>query len=69
MESEWTWPEPPSTPRDVIAGHLRNWGKTLAYNTADTLLTELSVNGFRVVRFKKTVRKPLVFDPDGHPVR
>ena len=49
MELEWTWPDPPTTPRDVIAGHLRNWGKELAYGVADTLLTELSVRGFHVV--------------------
>lgn len=38
------------TPRDIIAGHMRNWGKTLAYGLADTLITELSIKGFHVVK-------------------
>lgn len=45
---QWTWPDPPATPRDIIAGHLRNWGRELAYGLADTLLAELAAGGFRV---------------------
>ena len=43
----------PKTPRDVIAaGHMRNWGwdQELAYNLADTLITELALQGFHITR-------------------
>mgnify|MGYP001608990324 CR=1 FL=1 len=44
----WTWPDPPKTPRDIIASHCRNWGPKLAYDFADTLLIELSAKGFSI---------------------
>ena len=47
---EWKWPDPPTEPRDILAGHCRNWGKSLAYNFADTLLLELAARGFSVVK-------------------
>ena len=46
----WTWPNPPETPRDVIAGHVRNWGRELAYDLADTLMAELTLRGFHITR-------------------
>jgi hypothetical protein len=49
-ERGWAWPDPPTTPREVIAGHLRSWGPKLAYDLADTLLIELACRGFSVTR-------------------
>lgn len=62
MTDAWQWPDPPITARDIIAGHCRNWGKTLAYELADTLLIELARGGFQVIHVKETTRKPFVFD-------
>jgi hypothetical protein len=43
-QSEWKWPERPTTPREIIADHFRNWGRELAYKTADDLLLKLSAS-------------------------
>jgi hypothetical protein len=61
MSDEWKWPEPPYTmARDVIATYFRNWGRGLAYKTADDLIIELGRAGFQVITLKKTVRRPFV---------
>ena len=54
----WTWPNPPETPRDVIAGHVRNWGRELAYDLADTLIAELTLRGFHITRVPTALRAP-----------
>lgn len=47
--AEWTWPDPPKTPRDILAAYWRNWGRDRAYSVADEMLIELAVGGFAVL--------------------
>jgi hypothetical protein len=49
IPEKWTWPDPPTTPRDIIAVHVRNWGPQLAYGLADGLLADLAKHGFNIV--------------------
>lgn len=52
----WKWPESPTSPRDIIAGYFRNWGRAMAYRAADDLVERLQlqpVSTLEVTRIKK----------------